>query len=540
MRSTRGKQLLVMLIKNFTLQKRNWRSTFVQCVGAPVVFLTVLFLLQQSDYSLQREENFEPKSESMQGVYRCRGPSPCINVLYYPNTPKVRSYLNLFSENNAKRTGEAVMKLDAPIVNTKFRPTSEIDFAAVESEDFIYEYLIENPNVTNWAIVFHEEKDPNPNIQYQIWFNSTSTADGVDIFGTQLLSFMRGVDEAILSILNDPTAKIIAKLDVNLKEWPKVQPEVLSDAIVQQLGPVFFFCCVMIIFINTISSVLIEKELKLRISMEQMGLKPSIYWVSTILSSTLLVTVGSVTTCASGWLFRFSSFTKTDITFLFTIFLLFGIAMVAFGLFICTFFKRAGSGLFAGIFVFVFGLLFESFVFSTGYIGYIWYKLSTPPIIAKLFCLLPFFNFGMLFLNVSTLTTGKFDLITKTYFPGAGFGWSDALKTIPTDFLPLYGDGTVPDVPPPIVSILWLVLNSVLYFFLTIYLEQVIPDVNGQSKHPLYVFLPSYWGFTSGSADEAAIKWLKELDDRKRTDPRKFHSSVVNEKLEALSLSNIP
>ena len=129
--------------------------------------------------------------------------------------------------------------------------------------------------------------------------------------------------------------------------------------------------------------------------------------------------------------------------------------------------------------------------------------------------------------------------MTKTYFPGTGFGWSDALKTLPTDLLPLYGDGTVPDVPPPIFSILCLVLNSVLYFFLTIYLEQVIPNVNGQSKHPLFFFLPSYWGFTTGSTDEVATKWLKELDVRKSADPMKRHSSVVKEKLEALSLSDL-
>ena len=64
-------QMLVMLKKNLTIQKRSWKSTLVQSVGAPISFLLLLFLLQQTDYSFQREEVLEPTSEPMQGVFRC-------------------------------------------------------------------------------------------------------------------------------------------------------------------------------------------------------------------------------------------------------------------------------------------------------------------------------------------------------------------------------------------------------------------------------------------------------------------------------------
>jgi hypothetical protein len=77
----------------------------------------------------------------------------------------------------------------------------------------------------------------------------------------------------LVSVLNDPSATVTANMDIRVKDWPTVPPKRLSDTVVQQLGPVFFFCCVMVIFINALSIVLREKESKLRQGMEVMGLK---------------------------------------------------------------------------------------------------------------------------------------------------------------------------------------------------------------------------------------------------------------------------
>ena len=73
--------------------------------------------------------------------------------------------------------------------------------------------------------------------------------------------------------MNDPSAGAVnASINVNIKDWPRVPALTLSDTIVQQLGPVFFFCSEMIIFINVLSLVMTEKEYKLRHGMEVMGL----------------------------------------------------------------------------------------------------------------------------------------------------------------------------------------------------------------------------------------------------------------------------
>ena len=51
--------------------------------------------------------------------------------------------------------------------------------------------------------------------------------------------------------------------------------------------------------------------------------------------------------------------------------------MVMFAFFLTTFVRRARVGILIGIFVFVIGLLFESFVFSSNVLGYIWWDQST-------------------------------------------------------------------------------------------------------------------------------------------------------------------
>ena len=77
----------------------------------------------------------------------------------------------------------------------------------------------------------------------------------------------------LVTNLNDPTATVKANISVDIRDWPVIPPAVLSDSIVQNLGPVFFFCSVMVIFINVLNQVVSEKEAKLRHGMEMMGLK---------------------------------------------------------------------------------------------------------------------------------------------------------------------------------------------------------------------------------------------------------------------------
>ena len=68
--------------------------------------------------------------------------------------------------------------------------------------------------------------------------------------------------------------------------------------------------------------------------------------------------------------------------------------MVSFAFFMSIFVRTTRVAILLGIFIFVVGLLFESTVFSSSFVGYIWWDLGTTPVAWKILIFFPFFNFG--------------------------------------------------------------------------------------------------------------------------------------------------
>jgi hypothetical protein len=99
---------------------RYWRSTLVQAILAPGLFMLLLFLLQQADYANQRIANLEPASRALQGVYACKGPAPCINILFTPDNEKTRTYLRAFAVKNAARTMEPAFEFETALNRKPF------------------------------------------------------------------------------------------------------------------------------------------------------------------------------------------------------------------------------------------------------------------------------------------------------------------------------------------------------------------------------------------------------------------------------------
>ncbi|KAH6578232.1 hypothetical protein BASA61_004022 [Batrachochytrium salamandrivorans] len=512
-------QLLIILWRNSLLQMRYWRSTLAQTLGAPLIFMFLLFILQRADYAYQRTSNRTPPSSVLQGVYRCQGRTPsdgCVNIMYTPATTATTSYMQTFARLNAALVGP--------------KPTQQLDIVPVPSAPFIYNYVLQWPNTTGWGISFNSDNtDGINNIQYQIWYNSTRVANGSDVFGRQLVAFLRGMDESIISVLNDPTAKVTANIDITLRDWPIVPPAVLSDTIVQNLGPVFFFCCSMVIFINSLNQIVTEKEQRLRHSMEIMGLKPMVFWIGTFFTNAVLVALSSLSTTILGILFQFNAFKNTNFGVLYVTFLLLGLAMISFGFLITTFVRRSHVAVLVGIFVFITGLLFESFVFSSGFVGYIWWKSTTATIVPLIMGFLPVFNFGKCFLDISTMTNGKLNDLTGTYIPGPGLTWGGIYTPIPTFLLPSYSDGNTPDIPTLVVSWYFLIFDILFYGLLTWYFDHVVPDEYGNSLVPWFFLQPSYWGMESRKQRKAdRDDWLDEVMATSAREKMEYEDSDVS------------
>eukprot|EP00842_Homolaphlyctis_polyrhiza_P000564 jgi/Hompol1/1508/HPOL_000597-RA len=500
-------------------QYRYTGVTLAQAVLAPFIFSLLLFILQQADYANQRKSNAHPTYASLPGVKPCQGRNPgdpCVSILYTPagvvNGIDYTKIMQTFADKNQQRTGYQ-FKLEPAFTDPTAAPSRIFDIVPVPDDKFIYKYAVYNPNVTSWGIAFTQPTAASPiNVRYQLWTNSTATTNStkltLDVFSRDVLSMVRGIDEAIITVLNDPTATVKADVDVGLKDWPLAPPSILSDSIVQFFGPTFFFSSVMIVFINVISQIVSEKELRQRHGMEVMGLRPTIYWLSHFISTTVVVLFNSLFTVIFGLIFNFQVFKNSSFGVTFLTFFIFGESMLILAFFITTLTRQVRTAVLVGIFLFVIGMIFETFLFSNAYVGFIWWSTLVPKFVASLFSLLPFFNFGLIFLQISTLTTGSIDQLTGTFIPGPGFPWSALYNQLPKTLLTAYGSKGYPDVPTPVKSWIWMIIDAFLFGLLLWFFDNVIPNEFGASYPPWFFVLPSYWGFENSNAADLRA-WQK-------------------------------
>ncbi|KAJ3192282.1 ATP-binding cassette sub- A member 1 [Irineochytrium annulatum] len=462
-------QLSIMLRKNTILQLRYKAATLSQTVVAPFIFHLILYVLQQSDFAAQRVSNPYPPTSPLEGVPPCQGAttkSYCLLFLYYPATSQTTSFMTTFAAVNSRRTGTDLTVLPTTTLMPGYAPVAgdETTIRPAESVQGIYDYALAKPNTTRWAVVWDVEtlSGPNLNVRYQVWFNGSQTANGTDYFGRELLSVVRGIDEAIITTLAG--GKVNATLDYQMKDWPVLPAMTLSDDVIQKLGP-------MVIFINIMNQIVSEKESKLRLAMEMMGLKPVVYWLSHVMSSMLMVAINSFLSVILGLAFQFDAFLHCDFGVLFITFFLFGLSMVMFGMFLTAFVGQSKTAVLLGIFIFVIGLLFESFVFSSGNLGYIWWA---PTIVTPL--------------------------------AWQSFSWTQLYNVLPSKYQPMYDV----DLPNPVQAWQFMLLNILGYSILLWYFDNVIPDPYGTSKPPWFFILPSYWGYVSTAAVQEE-RWMSNV-----------------------------
>ncbi|KAF9207623.1 ATP-binding cassette sub- A member 1 [Haplosporangium sp. Z 27] len=513
-----------------TLQNNSYRD------GIAIGFRQLWTMLKrntilQADTSQQLKSNYHPEAWTLPGIDNCQGRTPddpCINIMFTPDTPEIRQILT--TVNNLNQAREPSVKLNfenamtAADVNTL--PTLTLGMVPVPNSQFIYNYTLTNPNVTRFGIEFSIVEGPPKNYAYQTWFNFTNAANSTDPFGDSMLSFTRAIDEAILQIAENNSATLSTKL----KDFPLVPPTLASDEVVSSLGAMFFFCSMMVIFICVLNQIISEKELHLRHSMQMMGLKTLVYWFSWWLSNALLVFISAVVICVFGIAFGFTIFKYSNFLALLITFFLFGLSMVTMAFWITTMVKASRTGILIGIFLFIIGLLFESMVFSNSYVGYIWYDSGTSVVAKYILMFIPFFNFGKIFLDMSLFATGRLDRLTQTYIPGPGFHWSDMYNKIPTSFTPTYNaEGTRhPDVPAPIQSWYFMLMNIGVFIILTLYFDQVVADDYGNKRHPFFLLDPSFYGLhirkkISGREWIAAQETDKAKRDLRRKKMSKNH-----------------
>ncbi|KAL6073552.1 ABC transporter, ATPbinding domain containing protein [Balamuthia mandrillaris] len=443
-------QFRLLMWKNWLLTKRNKKSFLVQ-IAAPFILVFMLWVMEKAIISSQDDNFFEVirsyNREPAGHIPRCvtGDPGYCYTFVYAPaNDTEVETIIRNIREQN-----------DPPIPESEVRGFAD----STEVDDFIYNHL----NTTQGAYIFDfvEETPGVRTLSYILQVNETNQRrQGRLIEYTTYLQIP--MDVAVQRQLfrlatNNPDLQ----WDVDLVEFPHREVETID--IIAAGGPLFFFGALMFNFVVGLTQIVIEKEQRLRLFMNIMGLMDSVFWASWFLVQSLYSTLTVFILIISALIFDFDFFIKNDFGTYFLLMWLFALTLIPFSFLISTLVRRAKQATSIGFFVFVSGFIFQlvaEFIYSD----------STPALV----------QYILAFFSPVIFTKGLKDLGTysdEEADDGLAFSEVDDY----TNDFPLstiYG---------------WLLLDFVIYWVLALYLDNVVPTEYG-IRRPLHYFVtPSYW-----------------------------------------------
>ncbi|KAI3995436.1 hypothetical protein MKX01_006658 [Papaver californicum] len=248
------------------------------------------------------------------------------------------------------------------------------------------------------------------------------------------------------------------KWNVELKEFAHPATEYMPVMLIA--GWIFLFAIALFPFTSQIASLVAERELKLRQAMSIMGLYESAYWLSWLVRDTVMICISSLVTITLGVISGFNFFVHNSFMILFLGFFLFQLSMVSFAFAKSTVLSKSSSANTVGFFIFLVGWFTGNLLLgeSLETIYRIPWNLFPP--------------------NVYGLVVSK--LNTETSEDDTGITWSDRNKC------------PSPDSPcmTMVGSFKWLLANFIVWFFLTLYMDNVIPNSSGVGKSVIFFLEP--------------------------------------------------
>ncbi|CAJ2676962.1 unnamed protein product [Trifolium pratense] len=259
------------------------------------------------------------------------------------------------------------------------------------------------------------------------------------------------------------------KWNVFLKEFP--HPSMTPFSAVKTIGPSFFLAIAMFNFVLQMSSLVTEKELKLRQAMTVMGLYDSAYWLSWLTWETVVALISSILIVLSGMMFQFSFFLKNSFAVLFVLFFLFELNMTGLAFMLSAFIRKSASATTIGFFIFIIGFVTQ-IVVRAGFP----YTDGISDTYRNLWSLFPPNPFAQALKVLSNAVSTP---------EGDGVSWSK--RGVSCDAFDTNCGMSINTVYK------WLLATFFLWFVLAIYFDNIIPNAMGVRKSVLYFLNPHYW-----------------------------------------------
>ncbi|KAM7269348.1 hypothetical protein ACFE04_024845 [Oxalis oulophora] len=457
-------QFRSLLKKNFLVSWRNPTTSIVQLL-APFIFLFLIFLIKKSGEAGRHKPLLirDPIPLVAPPIPPCEDKffikKPCFDFVWSGNSSaKLHNVVKAIMANNPGR----------PIPDSKVK-----SFATKTQVD---SWLYSNPQVCPGALHFVEWNSTV--ISYGIQTNSTAVVKrGLSenpTFKFQIPLQIAAERELSRSLIGDPNFNWV----MGFKEFAHSVATNHQGASLETAYPIFLLAMAMFGFVFQMSSLITEKELKLRQAMSMMGLYDSAYWLSWLVWDASMTLASAILTVAFGWMFRLDFLVKNNFLAVFLLFFLFQLNLTAYAYMLSTLITKSSSSTTVGFTVFIIGFMTQIITLSGIY------TTSVKKKYRNLWSLFPpnLFARGIWLLIQNDPDSGP---------EGGSKSWKDLTKCT---------KGNSSCVMMMNDVYLWLVCTFLLWLVLATYFDNIFANASGVRKSLLYFLYPGYWTGNGGSA----------------------------------------
>ncbi|KAH3769106.1 hypothetical protein DPMN_170353 [Dreissena polymorpha] len=470
-------QFKTMIWKTVLLKRRNKSKTFAEFF-LPVMYVAILAVIKRTAQlnPLEPFGGFPEYSIFNGSILSSSFPdNHPLRILVTPNNSQVRDIMSEFSKiftDITKKNVSVEIFLNDTIAEEEFQANGSSVLAGIV-------FNFNGKGSLSYALRFPTSSLPS--VQYSDLFASQSSCrkkigdtqvndDGLQhndncqvnkYMFTGFVQLQATIDAALMKVLYGIS---YLSNEVAVQMLPK--PAFQTDTnYIQVISSMYFVLAYLPLISYFTVALVAEKEKKITEGMKMMGLKSSVFWTSTfcVYMFTAIVITGIVTIIAV-----VADFLPNSSYGLFFILLVFyGISMISLACMLAPFFNKAMmAGVAASMGTMIVSCLYLAVSLTRTYeegTGSVSYKI---PVYGRwLLCLL----------SPVCLALGMDQAIYMDIT--GGLNLTSARK------------GDFPFIGP----LFMLLVDSMIYFLLAVYFDNVIPGEYGPKYHPLYIFSPSYW-----------------------------------------------
>jgi len=532
--------------------------------------LLMFCIIEAINVALRNQTEFRnlphPESEEITGIQAC-GRENCIAFAYVP-APTDQfvpsgdviddASVSTLAESEREEVRRVHQVIRSAMANNKGGTLSFEQALGFKSPKAMDDYMLRNQGDVLAGVIL---QSPSPeDTTFILQLNRTYTRDGPGARKDE--AKLRGIPlqvELSKAIGRELLGTKELDIDLDLQVFAHPQSEKPPPIRSGSMAPLFLFSAAIFPFVMQMSDLITERELKLRQSLNVMGMMDSAYWVSWHIFHIITGLLGSLVLCLAGIAFRYDVFVHNDFGVLFFTFFFFSLAMTGMAYMISTMIRTTGHALVVGICFFFLGfILYFVVVF-----GIPW---GTFPVTGS-----------NIYMNCTIVSVWSWDAqeivpldevatasgsLTWNYLPCAAMGmdsrkeelwerkimfdpdlkhlaWTFAL--IPPTLLSkslidlgimadtdrglsmqnvtsyCFNNMTSGEICDSDYSVgntwgIWFGLYC-LYSLLALFFDNILADPMGVRKPAWYFFLPSYWGIGDPTISQEAAVPLEEAED---------------------------